>query len=375
MDADVVEVGRVGPPGPRWPAALVAIAALAVGAFVVLHHHGSPTRRARPAATTAAFVTATAPVSVYDAGHPLLGSTGRWNLFGVGNGIVVRVEPARGRVTVTELPESPGGAAVSLIALPGRVVVRPVDPGPSYSVADGAEAVALGGPLGTRLRHVGPVFPGPLLGQEWVQTSPAGEDATVMTLIGADGRTIGPPVHVPADGFLSGDGLGHLAYTTRVNSEYYATSPGRWRVHTDGQLLAVGANRVVTAEHDPRLGYRMVVTDVPNGSRHAFAAHGFVADPVLGTVSPDGRTAAVLSGSFHATTVVLVDLRTGIERDPAVAVSEDDSLGWSPDGHWLLAVTAAGHVVAVDARTAAVHPLGASLPPLSQLLVRPAPAR
>ena len=374
MEPDVVEVGRLGANRPRWPVALLAIGALTVGALVVAHHHTAKAHSAgtTPVTTTPAFVTPTSPVSVYSVGHPLLGVTARWDLFGLGNGVVVRVQPALGRVTVTALPGGGGGAAESLLALPGRVVVRPVNSGRSYSVTDGASAVPLSGRLMAPLSHAGAVLPGPVLGQEWVQTSPADEDATVMTLIGTDGRSVGGPVHVPGDGYLSGDGGGHLIYTTRVNNVYYATAPGRWRVTTTGQLLAIGADRVVTVEHG-RPGYRTVVTEVPSGSRLVFAAHGFVADPVLGPVSPDGRTAAVLSGSFHATRVVLVDLRTGVERNPSVAASDDgSSLAWSPDGRWLLAVTAAGRVVAIDARTATVHSLGVTLPPLTQLIIRPA---
>ena len=384
-ESDVVEVGRPGPIRPRWPVALGAVAALIAGAVVVFGStdHKAATSRPSAGAGEPAQVTAISPVSTYDVGHRLLGVTGRWDVFGLGAGVLVRIQPARGRVTVTQLPGGAYAVATSMIALPGRVAVRPVGSGAGYSVADGRVAVPLSNPRGPALdrfdralSHGGPVFPGPAPVQVWVQTSPPTQDATVMTLVGADGRAIGAPVQVPGDGYLFGDGMGHVIYTTRVDNVYYVTSPGRWRVRTTGQLLAVGANRVVSAERDRRLGLRTVVTDVPDGSRRTFAGPGFAADPVLGTVSPDGRTAAVLTGGFHATAVVLLDLRTGIERDPTVAVAGDaSSVTWSPDGRWLFAATAGGRVVAIDARTATVHPLGVTLPPLTQLLVRPASAR
>jgi hypothetical protein len=193
-----------------------------------------------------------------------------------------------------------------------------------------------------------------------------------MTLIGPGAPAPGPTVVIPGDGYLADDGTGHVMYATRINNESYLTSPGRWQLKTSGQLLAAGANEVVTTERAAPGRYATVLTDVLSGRRRLWASRGFVADPVLGPVAPGGRTAAVLTSASTTTRLNLLDLTTGVQRGPGIALAGNaESVAWSPDGHWLFAATANGAVVAVDARTAAVHQLGLSLPPLTLLVVRP----
>jgi Tol biopolymer transport system component len=75
------------------------------------------------------------------------------------------------------------------------------------------------------------------------------------------------------------------------------------------------------------------------------------ADGVSGTISPDGRTAAVLGGGAAGTTVHLINLDTGADRSTSVQVDSgpgNTTMVWTPDSHWLLAVDTIGHIVAVD---------------------------
>jgi hypothetical protein len=364
---------------PRWSWLAVAAAALLVGSVVLQGRWRSgsptPTRPTGPAAAAGATrpAASAAPVTVIKVGRPLLAVPTQWDLFGQGSGVVVRMQLASGRVTITRLPADSARAPTALVALPGRVVVRPVAYGVGYVVPDGAAANRLSGRLG----QAGPAVPGPGRGQVWVRTSPPYQDATRMTLIGpgasAAGTTaVGPSVVIPGDGYLTDDGTGHVMYTTRVNNESYLTSPGRWQLRTTGQLLAVGANEVVTIEDAGPGRYSTVLTDVLSGHRRVWRSRGFLADPVLGPVAPGGRTAAVLTNASTATRLNLLDLSTGIQRGPGIALAGNaESLAWSPDGRWLFAVAANGAVVAIDARTAAVHRLGVSLPALTQLVVRP----
>jgi hypothetical protein len=359
---------------PRWSWLAVAAAALLVGE-VVLQGRGrssspTPTRPTDPAAAAGAarLAASAAPVTVIKVGRPLLAVPTQWDLFGEGSGVVVRMQLAAGRVTITRLPVDSARAPTALIALPGRVVVRPVAYGVGYVVPDGAAANRLSGRLG----QAGPAVPGPARGQVWVRTSPPYQDATRMTLVGPGAPAAGPSVVIPGDGYLNDDGTGYVMYTTRINNESHLSSPGRWQLQTSGQLLAAGADEVVTIERSAAGRYTTVLTDVFSGRRRLWASRGFVTDPVLGPVAPGGRTAAVLTNASTATRLNLLDLTTGVQRGPGLAlVGNAESLAWSPDGHWLFAATANGAVVAIDARTAAVHQLGVRLPALTQLVVRP----
>jgi hypothetical protein len=369
---DAVDAPRPGL--PRWSWLAVAAAALLVGG-VVLQGRGrfgspTPTRPMDPsvAAGAARPAVSAAPVTVIKVGHPLLAVPTQWDLFGQGSGVVVRMQLASGRVTITRLPGDSARAPTALIALPGRVVVRPVAYGVGYVVPDGAAANRLSGRLG----QAGPAVPGPGPGQVWVRTSPPHQDATRMSLIGPGASAASRSVVIPADGYLTDDGTGHVMYATRINNEGYLTSPGRWQLQTSGQLIAVGANEVVTIEDAGPGRYSTVLTHVLTRHRRVWASRGFLADPVLGPVAPGGRTAAVLTSASTATRLNLLDLTTGVQRGPGIALAGNaESLAWSPDGHWLFAATADGAVVAIDPRTSAIHRLGVSLPPLTQLVVRP----
>jgi hypothetical protein len=371
---DAIDTAGSGTGWPRWPWLVVAAVALLVGAVVIpgRARFGSPAPRTTGpsvpvSAGPPARVAVAAPVTVVNVGRPLLTVPAGWDLFGQGPGVVVRVQLALGRVTVTRLPEDSALTSAALIAMPGRVVVRPATYGAGYVVADGAAANRLSGPLG----RTGPAVPGPGPGQVWVRTSPANEDATRMTLIGPGNRAAGASVEIPGDGYLFGDGTGHVMYSNRVNNDYCLTSPGRWQLRTPGQILAAGANEVVTIERTGPGRYSTVLTDVLSGRRRVWAARGFLAAPVLGPVAPGGRTAAVLTSASTATVLSLLDLSTGVRRGPGIALAGNaESLAWSPDGRWLFAATVNNQVVAIDATTAAVHPLAAPLPPLTQLVVR-----
>ena len=375
---DILDSNASAPMLSRWTwLAAAAVAALVIG-FVV--HGQAPARSSsatrlithsqRLETPDAARPATVAPLTIVDVGHRLLPVVGRWDVFGLGPGVVVRIQPAQGRITTTRLPPGDGDSPQALVALPGRVIVRPATSGTGYVVADGARASGLTG----LLSQAGPVVPGPHLGQLWVRTSSAAEDATRMTLLGPAGLLSGSSIVVPGDGYLSADGTGHVMYTTRIDNESILTAPGRWQVTTSGQLLAAGANKVVSIADDGSGRYSTVVTDVRTHRRRMFTSPGLVTDPILGPVAPDGRTAAVVAGGPTTTTVHLLNLSTGALSVPGIALAAAaESLAWSPDGRWLFAATRGGLVVAIDSHTSTVHRLGVGLPRLNQLVVRPAP--
>ncbi len=104
------------------------------------------------------------PVKVTDVGHPLLGVTADWQLFGLSADSVVAIRLNAGQITRTFLPQQEGSGPVSFIVGPRQAIVRPLDNVPGYLVPDGRPARQLTGMLASGSL----LLPGPDPAQEWV---------------------------------------------------------------------------------------------------------------------------------------------------------------------------------------------------------------
>ena len=120
-----------------------------------------------------------------------------WELFGYGDGRVVRIQFASGRITQTAVPVRSGGP-VSLVVGPHEAIISRLDYLPAYLVPDGRPARPLSGVLGTG----GIVIPGPQPGTAWVEAGPA---ATSMPLVRMDGTETGVSARLPPGGLSAGD--------------------------------------------------------------------------------------------------------------------------------------------------------------------------
>jgi hypothetical protein len=308
-----------------------------------------------------------APV-VSGAGHPLLGVTAVWELFGRGPYSVVRIELAQGRVTTTPLPTLSSSGPVTFLATSTAAVVRPVDAVPGYAVRDGKPAVELPGPLDA----TGPVLPGPDPAHLWVPQADGVQPVAGMTLVGLDGRRAGVSVHFPANsaGYAGPDGAGYM--NVYAPGGVYNMRPGFIHRITTGALLAVGPSGWLTLECDEVLRCSMAVVDRSTFGRRSLP--GSTAANASGVISPDGRMAAMYvdesggTGHLH-----LIDLSTGADHPLGItATSTDGSFVWSPDSRWLFMAGAELGLHAFDT-AGKDHNLGVQLPPLYQLAVRPAP--
>jgi hypothetical protein len=363
---DVVQFGPRRPPRrrPGWlPAALVAAAALVVAGIsvaLVVTAAGQP-RQPRARAVT-------------DVGHRLLGVRAGWELYARGSGVVVRVEPARGRVIRTTVPYLESTGPVSFVAGPGQVIIRPLDNVPGYVVQDGRPAR----PLPAALDREGMMTPGPRPGELWIQAKRGSR--TVMSLVRRDGTSAGASIPLPrgAPWPLGPDGRGYLI--VRAGRDTADATPRGLRYVTAGVVTAVGPTRwlAVQCQHrhcaevviDPASGARRVISR----SRPVLAweARTVIGQP--GVISPDGSVAAVFEAgrTRYAAVLHLIDLRTGADR--SVGVSADlgsltnQTAVWSPDGRWLF-VAARGKLVVVDARTGRVRGLGVVLPTIDQVAI------
>ncbi|MGH8961321.1 MAG: hypothetical protein ACRDWT_08950 [Jatrophihabitantaceae bacterium] len=308
---------------------------------------------------------------------PLLGVNAGWELYGRGDGVVVRVALARGRITRTTVPTLSSSGPVSFIAGNGWALVRPIDFVPGYLIPDGQPARSLTGALGDG----GPAFPGPDPNHVWVPVS--GDEPNRMVLVGTDGRRTGLTLPIPAGSSpLSAipDQTGYVLYPD-IGTGAYDTRPDHSSRISPGTVLAVGPTRWLISECDRRHRCTTMLINRSTGARRELDTAP-VRDGVLpGAISPDGTMAALLVRS-PSPAIETIDLATGTAHtlSPHVNLStaNEQSLVWSPDSRWVFATGASGDVYAVNAGTGQITDLtditGRALPPLSQIAIRAAPA-
>lgn len=312
----------------------------------------------------------TAPVTVTRLGHPLLGQTGNWTLFGRGEGMLVRIDLARGEITRTVVPLLQSSGPVLFTPAAGEVIIRPIDFVPSYAVPDDQPAQ----PLPTGFGPGGPIFPGPDPGHVWVDNGDDQQPAFVLSSL--DGHATGTVIRLLGDDGLSAvtDGAGYLLIA--LAGEVYRAQPGRVQRISTGSLLATGPIGWLVAECDRQQRCRQVLINRTTNQRRILGreAPNGGSRPPWGAISPDGRTAALFDvGSDGSNTIELLDLRTGSIHATGLHVEDavnDGTIRWSPDSHWLFAVERYGELAALEPATGQVRTLPGLLPPLTQLAVR-----
>jgi hypothetical protein len=383
--ADFLDSGpeRPRPRPPRWSRwLLVPVAGVVAAVGIAQASRTDPPPPRTPAATAPATTPPTTspydppasvgPPVVTTLGHPLLRVTAGWELFGRGDNEVVRIEPARGRITRTPVPSLLSGAPVFFVVGWDRALVRSLDQVPAYVVPDGqpARKVPVSGS-----GWGGPAFPGPDPSLLWAEAGDGGR--SVMVLLGPDGRTRASIPVPEADSAVEvvPDGAGYLIF--RVTGGVYDATPAGLRRITTGALLAVGPTRWLTLECDNAHRCRPYAVDRATGSRRPVPAV-LGGNAPRGLIAPDGRTAVLFRLRPDGTSMpYLLDLASGATRPIGLAIGQapgdgDGTVVWSPDSRWLFATGGDGLIRAVDPATAAITPLGVSVTALSQLAVRPA---
>lgn len=341
------------------------LAAAAAAAVTLIIGHGNNPPRARPASTGA--------VSTSEAGPRLLGVRASWELFGYGDGRVVRIQFASGRITQTAVPVQSIGTA-SLVVGPHEAIISHLDMVPGYLVPDGRPARPLSGPLG----NGGIAIPGPQPGTAWVQAT---FQATSMPLVRMDGTETGVSVRLPPGrGYTqaTSDGRGGALVIDygASSSAYVDVRPGGFQqMRIAGTVAAVGPTRWLVLDCHAGRGCSYAIVDPATGAQHTLP--GPSAGPLswaTGVIAPDGSAAAIAQAIGDRVTLHLLNLNSGSDQQIPVSLDAESAAGqrlaWSPDSRWLFVVTAQGKLAAVDARTGHVEGLGVSLPRLSLIAVR-----
>jgi len=374
-----VQFGGGRSPGLRWLPRL-ALTCLVLAAIATVAVRGTGHQSLQSATTPHSLPS----LRVITVGHPLLGETAGWELFARGPDDLLRVQLAKGKVSVTYVP--PLGTAnpnVAFVIGAHEAVIRSTDLVPAYVVPDGAQARLLTGPLA----GFGPLVPGPARAQAaWVSTgSPASPALSLVTLAG---RLPGPKIRFAPGGpqlpaTAVSDGRGYVLVTTGSFSAYDA-GPG-WDRPVPGTVVAVGPTAWLVLTCDPPDRHcRNEVVDVSDGVRRSLPgpapaspysySYDFSLWPPTGVVAPDGGTAAVAeTGRDGDVTVHLINLRTGASRNLRIPLGADfnnQSMVWSPDSRWLFVAAAAGKLVTVDASTGRAERLHVPLPAVAQVAIR-----
>jgi hypothetical protein len=372
---------RIGPARPGWQRppcrlAAVALAALmvaviAVAALLTVGWFAGKGRKPGPARAPGA-------VAVTEMAHRLLGVTADWQVFGYGPNQVIRIQPARGRITRTAVPPLQSNGPVFFMAGPGRVIIRPLDFVPGYLVADGHPARILSGALS----NGGIVIQGPRPGTVWWQ---AGNGSDSISLVWLDGSTTGVHMPLPAGAWVTtSDGRGDVLASSETGV-LYDVYPGGFRRFT-GALAAVGSTRWLMVDCSGA-GQRSagqadsghsrcmdVVINLETGARRTLPGPPPDTAAVSGVIAPDGLVAAVFRSSGRQWGLHLVNLVSGADQRVGVRLAHGtpglQTLAWSPDSRWLFVVAAHGTLAAVNTRTGQVQGFGVTLPPVSQIAVR-----
>ncbi|RLK24662.1 hypothetical protein DER29_2583 [Micromonospora sp. M71_S20] len=385
---DIIEIGgsiREGaaPRWRRWPKWLPLVLAAGVGLAVYARTGADrvpppasrspspPVASSAPEATapaTPGLATTGAPPAVTEVGRPLLGITGGWQLYGRGPDAVVRIEFARGRVSITPVRALRSTGPVSFLLSPDGVVIRPVDAVEGYRVPDGRPSTE----TTNDLDRSGAMLPGPDPESVWVSDGDGVRPR--MLLARFDGRATGVEIVLPAgvSSFAQPDGAGYPAIT--ATGGVYTIRPDGVRRITMGDLVAVGPRHWLARECDERLRCAGVLISHPGGARRAVPLPAEITAFDRGAISGDGRMAALVAmNATGAPRVHLLDLGSGVVRVLGLPVeASPGSVVWSPDGKWLFVTGLDGQLAAVDAATGRSRDLGVRLPQVSQLVVRPA---
>ncbi len=278
---------------------------------------------------------------------------------------VYRINTRAQQVTRTRISERSSSGPVTFLALPDRVIVRPLDEVGGSAVTDGQSA----GPLTGLLASGGEYFPG-TADRVWSITA-LSPSRFVASLTDAAGSRIYTRVNVVGTGSFGADGAGGLFYSD-IGGTYQATPSGLRRV-TSGRVVATSRDRFLAIECDDRYTCRSFVYDRRTDTRRRVGPLRLNPGPP-GTLSPDGRYVVLPNGGEGSVaTLTVVEVKTGrqIAGFRLVDTFVDPSATWLPDGRLLWLRNS--RLAVFDPRTRQSVGSSLRLAPLVQLAIR-APA-
>jgi hypothetical protein len=303
------------------------------------------------------------PVEVTHLPRPVPGTD--WDLFALGEDVVLRIHLPSGRVTRTQIP-AVGDGEVSLVPVRRHVLIRPVGEGPCCVVPDDGRPVV----MPPSLAGVGGLLPGPDPDHVWTEATDG--QMALVTVDGRRDRVVVPVPEFATTGPMT-DGAGGLLFEG-IGGLYQVSTTGRMQV-SDAILLAVGPGALLTLEHDARGRWHTLLRSHDGRGRTLPVSIG----PQLphGVLAPDGATVVLyVLQEPVSVALALVDLAPGVAYErrvhelPVTVGAGSGTVVWSPDGRRLVSVDALGRLTLIDPATRAVGLLDPDMPAVRQLAVR-----
>jgi hypothetical protein len=276
-------------------------------------------------------------------------------------GELVLLDLDSGHLDEIDVPGVRSGFASFVVPGAERMLVGSWDTMSAYIVSVGGDSAR----APVMFSNGAQVLPGDRPDTAWVQRFDQQLPySSVLQLVSFDGEIVAGPIDIAGGWTNWGDQRGGVIVEAPGGS--YSVNAGGAQRLTPGRVLAVGVNHVLVKECDDSLHCTMALIERDTGIRSELPPELVDGDSVLGGVSPsiapDGRAIVVVDAGVASPMRRYVDLATGASVEMGVLGGE--SVGWTPDGRYVLALSGEGLVV-VDRTTASLVEPAGRLPHLS----------
>ncbi|MEO8696482.1 MAG: hypothetical protein ABI658_23415 [Acidimicrobiales bacterium] len=305
----------------------------------------------RAAASSASSSASTVPASVLDRALP---SASGVVLFAhiADPSAVLRIDVDRGTVVTTRVGPVTSTAPAFLAVGPSAAVVRPYDNVSGYVVADSG---SVSDPAGLLSGGTSMVCSDGRRDRVWLAHESlvqVGYDGSLKAQVGGAQQLL--PVGC--------DGAGEMLY--RSGSDTLVTAEGPPTLITTNKVIAAGPQTFLVRDCAATAACALTVIDRTSGQRRSLTVDSAAVTPPsfpvlaegrIGSISPDGHTAAVFRAQRE---VVFVDLVTGFGQGISAIGGEFQSFVWSPNSRYLFWITGNNKLFAFDRDTRDFIPLG-----------------
>ena len=243
---------------------------------------------------------------------------------------MLRIDVDRGTVVTTPVGPVRSTAPSFLAVGPSAVVVRPYDYVSGYVVADSG---SVSDPPGLLSGGTHMVCSDGRRDRVWL----ARQSLEQVSYDGSLKAQVGGGVQRPVP--VGCDGAGEMLY--RRGSDTLVTGDGPPTLVTSNTVIAAGPGTFLVRDCAATAACALTVVDRSSGQRRSVTVDFVGATPLsipvlaegrLGSISPDGLTAAVFRAERE---VGFVDLVTGISQGVSAVAGEFQSFVWSPNSRYV----------------------------------------